>query len=61
VVERSDGNASAGVEGVPTDKMIDAMERFHAIERICPLLETASATALPSPKAILLVKSLLRS
>jgi hypothetical protein len=34
VVERSGGNAAAGVEGVPTDKMIAAMARFHAIERI---------------------------
>jgi len=33
VVERDHGDTSAGVEGVPTDKVIDAMARFHAIER----------------------------
>jgi hypothetical protein len=51
VVERDHGKASACVERVPTHKMIDAMERLHTIGRIQPSLETAPATAPPSPQA----------
>jgi hypothetical protein len=51
VVERDHGKASACVERVPTHKMIDAMERLHTIGRIQPALETAPATAPPSPQA----------
>ena len=50
-VEGYDWNASACVEGVPTHKMIRAMERFDAIGRMKPSRETAPATAPPSPKA----------
>jgi hypothetical protein len=53
VVERDNGNASAGVEGAPTYKMISAMERLHTIGRRYPSPETAPATALPSPKALM--------
>jgi hypothetical protein len=41
--------------------MIRAMERFDAIGRMKPSLETAPATAPPSPKVILLAKSEIRT